>query len=546
MFETKKKELWSNADDVKTSKSKFVNTGMMIGAETLSDNGAKKYSEHSDDFVTQFNSMGTYMSSRSFSIVSQDQDFLWSQNKLMTVIFTFYIRMITRKVNLSDQTTDEVQRGGEMKHEGIMRMIWLHMKSPETFWKNISVYIAIGSWKDIFTMLQYDLTHHGWDDRKLDWDKFGKLILSGLQDDNQVNLIKKYLPQIKSRSKCITIESQANVIIGKWLCSLMFGEKNYAEYRKFKTSGTAHEWQQLISKGKHDLIDFNSIHGKALKLLSRSKYFENNNLATKYEEWIESKDAKDVKYTGFVHELFMNLPNLRDLDVGTSTTINKQFLSLVEKAKEKETSSKLIVVRDTSGSMSGCPNNINMSAGNIAKAMALYFSEFLEGKFADAWIEFNSTAEMKKWKGSEPIDKWYNDRSNYLGSTDFQSVIRLFINLKDEGVEEKDFPTGILCISDGEFNPSQLGKTNVESALNLLRLAGFSEDYVSKFIICLWNIPSYSNAKPKFETYTNVPNVFYMSGYSASTVSFLLDDIKDASGLFSKAMDQEILNLIVL
>lgn len=555
MFDSKKTKLWTN--DVKTTsvKSKsnaFVDTAMKNSAETVSGNGAKKYKEHSNDFVTQFNMLGTYKTPRTFSEIEKDQEKLWANNKLLTVAFSLYLRMITRKTDVFGAKTKEPQRGGELKHEGIMRMIWLHMKAPKTFWKNVTLLITVGSWKDIFTMLKYDLVHHGWEGKQLNWDKFGKLILGGLNDENQMNLLKKYLPQIKSKSACKTVDAQANTMIAKWICSLVYGNKegnSYKQYRKMKSSGTAHEWQQLISQGKHDLIDFNKVHGRALNKMVRSKFLENQGLTEKYENWV-SNDSTDVKYTGFVHELFENLPqNLSALTKGKQETINKQFNTLVEKAKGTEDrNTSLIVVRDTSGSMSSTAKGTNMSSYDIAKAMALYFSEYLTGHFEDAWIEFNNDAKMHKWKGAKPLEKWYNDHSSYIGGTNFQSVVNLFVRLKKQGVSESDFPTGILCISDGEFNSAQLNKTNVETAKDNLRRAEFSNEYVENFVICLWNIPNgyYRDSTPKFETFDEMSNIFYMSGYSASTVQFLMNDIKTASDLFTEAMNQEVLNLVQL
>jgi hypothetical protein len=107
--------------------------------------------------------------------------------------------------------------------------------------------------------------------------------------------------------------------------------------------------------------------------------------------------------------------------------------------------------------------------------------------------------------------------------------------------------TGILCISDSEFNPTQLGKTNVETAKSKLRSAGFSTAYVDNFVIVLWNLQhGYGGGGRKFETHGDVQNVFYFSGYSAATVSFLTDDIKTAAELFDAAMNQEVLSLVKL
>ena len=217
----------------------------------------------------------------------------------------------------------------------------------------------------------------------------------------------------------------------------------------------------------------------------------------------------------------------------------------------------MIVVRDTSGSMESYATGTNQSAFDIAKGLALFFSYLLpEGPFANTWIEFNSKAKMHQWKGSTPVEKWNNDRSSYIGSTNFQSVIDLFIEIKKSSILEddiKDYPSGIICISDNEFNPAELGKTNVETALNKLRKAGFPEWYVSNFKIILWNLRSsaYNNtAGNKFETFGNVPNVYYFSGYDGSIVSFLTgvegqtSTPKNAKELFEAAMNQEILNMV--
>ena len=106
-------------------------------------------------------------------------------------------------------------------------------------------------------------------------------------------------------------------------------------------------------------------------------------------------------------------------------------------------------------------------------------------------------------------------------------------------------------MSDCEFNPSQLNETSVERAYRMLREGGFSEEYISKFKIVLWNLQSraYNNtAGTRFQTYGNADNVYYFSGYDASTIAFLTGvkseagqvkpEPKNAEELFLAAMDQ--------
>jgi hypothetical protein len=500
--------------------------------------------------VDQFGILGSYKKPRAFAEIERDFDLLWAENPLNAVKFNLYLRTIPRKVQLFDgSVTAEPQKGAELKHEPIMRMISLAVRQPQAFWDNVLLFVALGSWHDIFTMLQYDLVYNGWDNRKLDWNKFGDLILAGLGNANTVNLIKKYLPQIKAASACTTIESQSNNKIAKWICSLVFGGKTdkgatYAQYRRLKNSGNAHEWQKQISQGRFQEIDFDKVHGRALSLLVKSKFLKNQGLSEKYSKWITAPETKEVKYTGFVHELFENF----SADSSVRATIDKQFETLVNKAKGSEDKAvPYIVVRDISGSMGSQCTGTKSTCYNVAKALALYFSEFLTGSFSGSYINFASDAEFCQWKGSTPSAKWSNDKSSYVGGTNFQSVINLFVRLKKQGIPEEDFPQGILCISDSEFNPAQLGQTNVEAALTTLRKGGFSQEFVDNFKICLWNLQSsYYGATTgkKFETHGAVKNVYYFSGYSGSVISFLTGEIETAEQLALKALDQEILNQV--
>jgi hypothetical protein len=547
MFENKLKPTPVNTVTRKEV-NQFLNNAKAESTKTRSGNGALKFSSSGDSFTDQFTKAGKYKEPRKFSQIAQDCEMLWGEDPLKCVKFALFMRTIPRTVNLPDGTKTELpQKGTELKHEAIMRMLWLHDKSPESFWNNILLFVSLGSWHDVFTMLQYDLSYNGWDNRKLDWNKFGDLILAGLNNKNTVDLVKKYLPQIKSRSQATTIDAQSNNAIAKWICSLLFGSKEgpstYKQYRKLKTSGTAHDWQKLISQKRMNELDFNAIHGRALSILVKSKFLKNQGLSEKYAAWITAPTTKEVKYTGFVHELFegswIN-------DKNKEATINKQFETLVEKARTNEVTD-LIVVRDTSGSMgSTCPGT-KSTCLNVGKAIALYFSEFLQGTFAGHWIEFNSDAKLQRWVGQTPVDKWKNDKSSFYGGTNFESVIKLFAKMKRGGTPEEDFPSGILCISDSEFNPASLGRTNVESALAILRNAGFSKAYVDNFIIVLWNLQnSYygRGSGEKFETGKDTQNVFYFGGYSASVVSFLSEKIKTTYDLMDAALNQEVLNMV--
>ena len=526
---------------------------------TTSGNGALKLTSTGDPFVDQFGLISQYRQLRPYSSISKDMQELWNIDPMYTLKLLFYIRLITRKVKFSNGTeTSKVQKGAGLRHEAFMRMLWLAVNHSDVFYKNLPLFITIGSWKDIIQLMSYDLQYHGWDNRVLDFNKISDFILAGLENPNTCNLVKKFLPTIKARSKCRTLESQADTIIGKFLTHKLFdsGEfspklhsKNYHLYRKLKSSGTAHEWQQMISRSQFN-IDFSKVHGRALALLVSGNYLKNHNLEKDYENWIKKQPV--AKFTGFVYELFKGL-NLNS-PLYKKYTIDKQFENLIQTAKEgSSTESSFIVARDVSGSMSSNVKGLTISSNDVAKSMALYFSYLLKGNFANSYIEFSHKPILKYWEGDSPTDKYLKNINYCFGDTNFLGIADLFIEIYKHTSIEK-FPTGLICISDGEFNDSGDNKTNFQSFKKRLLKAGFPKDYVDNFKIVLWDIPnafySFDEIRPKFESYADTPNFFYMGGLDPAGITFLLGGEVNKSipktprELFETAMNQEIMDYI--
>lgn len=570
LFDVKTKKSSSASSKTTGSKNGFIQGNLKNAAITSSGNGSLKYSTSGSDFLDQFGSISHYREIRSFEKISNDMSLLYSIDKEKAIALTLYIRLVTRTVSYFDGSkTEEVQKGQGLRHEAICRMLWLAINDSKAFWENVHLFISAGSWKDVFTMLSYDLQYHGWEGKKLDWKQFGSLVISGLENENTSNLVKKYLPQIKAKSKCTTLGSQADTIIGKYICSQLFGNKledvkglHYRSYRKLKVSGSAHEWQQLISKKLLKDINFGTVHGRALSLLVGSKFITNNGLEDIYTEWIEKQPV--AKYTGYVYELLSHVKNgysnvnLKPYQVHT---INKQFMGLVELGKKNiNTETKFICALDTSSSMTSNVNGLNYNAYDVAKSVALYFSYLLEGEFSKYFFEFNDNAALKEWKGNTPVERIQNDRSEAYGSTNFLGISKSFVAMKRKGIPESEFPTGIIAISDGEFNSGRCNKTsNVDQFKDALSREGFSKDFVDNFTFVFWDIPNDyygSSDNAKFETFGDHTNVFYMSGFDPSGISFLLGGSginskespvaipKDAMELMEAALSQEIMTKI--
>lgn len=559
---------------------------------TYSENGSDKYTTTGNVFLDDFAMLSKYKTPRDVDNIFETMDKLWSHDPLRTLQLTVFLRLITRKTVLFNGDKLSTQRGQGLRHEFLGRLLWLANKHADTFKKNLQYFVVAGSWKDVFDLLRYDLSYNGKEHPMLDWDFIIGFIADGLINESQSNLVKKYLPQIYSAKHCNTLQKQCNAVIGRRIARFLFGNPednqdkihNATEYRKLKTSGNAHDWQKKIAQQDYLNINWDTVAGRALQKLVNSKFLENHNLEEVFSNWMLSQET--AKYTGYPYELFkdggygyetQNTPSLinslypkkyqREL-------VNKQFLQLIETAKQDmNRQTGFIVAMDVSGSMtSKCTGSATMSAYSVARAMALYFSYLLKGKFANTLLAFSERVVIDKFEGKTPIEKYYNGYYKYSAcNTNFFQIAQLFGQLKAKGYPESDFPTGVVCLSDGEFD-RQSGdwdttgesdwrsrsyasrETVFEAFKNHLLKCGFSKEYVDNFKLVLWDIPnSYyggSHSSPKFEALANTPNIFHMSGFDPAGLAFLTGTKqvttipRTPEELFETAMQQELIQLL--
>lgn len=585
-----KKDTCAEFSDI--SKNPFIAFGQEVDAETESGNGALKYTTTGDAFVDQFTKAAAYIAPRDYDSVSRDMEVLWNIDPDLTMKFLLYLRLISRITVYPDGTKSSVmQRGAGLKSESIMRMAWLSKNHEDCFKSNINLFISAGSWKDVFRMLYWDMSRTVSTDGKVldsqqcfDWDFLMQIIWTGLVNDDTTNLVRKYLPQIKSRKRIDGSKTDAvyKNYLAKTLARFIFencdnGEKRrvseqYMLYRRLKSNGTAHQWQQMISRQLFDKIDFDTIAGRALFQLLGGDFLEKHGLDEKYGEWISSKDV--AKFTGFPYELAKRSlkKNIRPYEVNT---INKQFESLVQYARTNASSSsrRPIAVVDISGSMDadvvdneGRSLSRGFSSKDMALSSAIYFNEMMDEKspFKEHYLVFSYNTMMKKILGNGFVQKFSNARGSCpdWGSTNLQSVIDFFVRFRKKNplVDESLIPNFVVCFSDGEFNSAYADSNDVVSNVFAARQAlskVYSKEFSESFGFCFVDIRnSYydSAAKCKFETFGSAKNVFYFGGYDMSPLAFLFgvpgtsssDQPQTAKEMFLACMNQEIMGQLWL
>ena len=556
-----------------TERNAFVDA-MNFKAMTTTENGAKAYLTTDSVIVDQFGKAGNFRG-RDIAEVFNDQAAIWNENAEAAIRFPFYLRMVTRKIKVNGENeTDKVQNGQGSRDEVFKRLLWVAVNHSDSFYKNIWVLPLVGSWKDLWTLMYYDAIHNI---NAINHKELFNIIINGLACDTHVDLVKKFMPRIKSKSKCTTDWTKITNNLAKELANYI--GISYGEYNKLKASGKAHDFQKIICAREYDKLNWNRIPGRALNILVTSKFLANHNLKDKYTEWIMSKPV--AKFTGYVFELarkareavhgisYYDMHRIKNnMPVEVKHTLDAQFMGLVDKArKDGRITDNVLVALDTSGSMARKVDGLNgVSCGDIATSLALFFSELNEGAFHHKIVMFDNTSYPFDFKSESFCDNLMSLPGVPCGGTNFQSVIEEIVKIRQQNpnIPLEQYPNTILVVSDMQFNSTSYSswitgnprhqECNLEYAKETLSKV-FPRDFVDNMKFIWWDCAS---RRQTFEGSAFESGITFLSGFDGSIINTLLgmEKVLDeqsgtyrnptAEELVERALSQEILNYISL
>ena len=535
----------------------------------FTENGAISYATAGKELIDQFGHAGTAIG-RPIETVWVEQSALWAENPEMALRFPFYLRLVTRKVKVSENTkTETVQKGAGLRDESLKRILWIAKNYPEVFEKNAWLLPVVGSWKDFWTLMLLA------DENNVELNHvfLYSVMAAALDDATQCDLIRKYMPAIRSTAKCKTGRAMFLNSYAKEFAEFL--GLTAKQYRKMKASGTAHDFQKLICSRSYADIDWNTIPGKALTNLISGNFLDNHGLADSYMKWVMSQPT--VKFTGYVYELGRKADALLPRrysqkqtisNLATIHTLNKQFDGLIELAKKDAGGLKgnVLCGLDTSASMASQIEGVpGLTSYDVCVSLGIYFAELNEGYYHNKVAMFDNVSTMMKLSGTF-CDKWsaIRNATTAWGGTNFQSLIDLLVRERraHPSIPECEFPQTLLVVSDMQFNPSgtysyrpQYGrleeKTNIDAALAKLRTV-FSEEFVENFKFVWWYCASRDGAGHDVPATMDHGGNYLFSGFDGSIVTLLLsgeEDKKDGKPLTMeemvvKALSQEIFSFV--
>ena len=529
----------------------FIKQNTMGAGTSYTENGAISYASTGSELIDQFSKAGTARG-RDINDVWTEQARLWGENPVNALRFPFYLRMITRQTNLIEDgsKTEKVQKGQGARDEAFKRLLWIARYHKDEFYRNLWLLPIVGSWKDLWVLLSMDNT--------LDKEKFFEVMAQGINSPAHKDLVKKYMPRIRSNKVCTTEWAQKTNKLAKEFAA--FAGWSMKDYREFKSTGKAHAFQRLICERNYRNLNWNTIPGKALLNLVSGDFLKRHNLTDSYINWLKSQPV--AKFNGYVYELGMKLPKTysSNLSEAQKITIDKQFDNLIATAEKDgpAITGNVLVALDTSGSMAsqiyGVPG---LTSYDVCISLGLYFSALNKGDFHNTVAMFDSTSRMLKLHGETFTDKWYEIRNQSVawGSTSFTSLISLICRTRKEHPEIplEEFPQTLIVVSDMQFN--FCGKdSNHDVMMNMLRQY-FPEEWVDKFRCIWWYCASRDGSSHDVPATMDMGGQYIFSGFSGAVVSLILggDNIDEKTGEVKqlsmeeavlKALSQEVLMLI--
>lgn len=559
--------------DMNTKTNAFIEAAN-FRALSETENGAVTLASTNSILVDQFGKAGNFRG-RTLAEVFDDQAKIWNENAEAALRFPFYLRMVTRKVKVNaDNETDKVQSGQGARDESFKRLLWIASEQPNAFYNNIWALPLVGSWKDLWTIMFYDIKENV---KCLNQKAIFEVIAQGLLCETHVDLIKKYMPRIKSQSKCKTDWTRITNDLAKAFAEQM--GISYKEYNKMKSSGRAHDFQKLICSRNYKDLNWNHIPGRALNLLVSSKFLSKHDLRDDYTKWILQQPV--AKFTGYVFELAKRLREARckyrghmsyyavnnNIPIELKHTLDAQFKGLVDKARDGgNVTENVWCCLDTSGSMNQAVRGLkDVYCSDIATSLALFFADLNRGPFHNKVIMFDDISRPHDMVGESFCERVMNLPHVGCGGTNFQSAVDEIIKIRvaHPEIPLEQWPTTILAVSDMEFNPSggwgshRNEKTNYEYSKEKLKEV-FPEEFVDNMKFIWWDCVA-RHGVTHFEGDAFTSGCTFLSGWDGSIITKLFGEesrvIDEKTGevrqmtaeeLVAKALNQEILSYIKL
>lgn len=340
---------------------------------------------------------------------------------------------------------------------------------------------------------------------------------TNFRNKKPVSLLAKWLPSINASEKQ---KVKAKKIIKQWGITEEFYRKTLSKLREY-----IDVTERKMCSNEWDKIKYESVPSRAN--LNYNNAFLRHDEARRREFLGQVEKGEKKIHAGklYPHDIVHKYTNGRSyLSVNHDATLEQLWKAL----PQKEIANTLVVA-DGSGSMTSSVGKTNVTALDVANALAIYFAEHNVGEFNNTYITFSENPQLVRFNKTDSLhDKIAKALAHdEVANTNIEKVFGLILQTAiNNHLSQEEMPKNILIISDMEFDGCAISngyKTPSKKLFKVIEESYNSYGYkIPKLIF--WNVNSRTGTIPMKE---NDLGVALVSGFSTNIAEMVMNDKLD-------------------
>ena len=346
--------------------------------------------------------------------------------------------------------------------------------------------------------------------------------IEDMKSNKSISLISKWLPSPNASSK----ET-------KRFAKIIYNGLGMTERQYRKTLSSLRTYLKVVetymSSKRWNEIDYAAVPSRA-NLIYNSAFLRNDEERRRaYLESLQKGETKINAGVLFPHDIVHKYCDVTRWGLGY-TVKGSEDITLEELWKALPDyvngAGNTICVADGSGSMTiTVDGNGNVSALDVANALAIYFAERSSGQFKNNYITFSERPQLVDLSGGKSLREKIEIALNHneIANTNIEAVFNLILKTAiNKNMTQEELPQNILILSDMEFDHSVYGRC--DKRLFETITDRYSEHGYKLPRLVFWNINSITGTIPVKE---NDLGVALVSGFSPAIVKMVLSNSVD-------------------
>lgn len=348
--------------------------------------------------------------------------------------------------------------------------------------------------------------------------------MKNMKENKSISLLSKWLPSQNASSK----ETKRLAYI---ICECLgLTPRNYRKMlSKFRSYLNIVE--TYMSKKEWSEIDYATVPSRA-NLIYNSAFLRNDeDRRRKYLESLQKGETKINSGVLFPHDIVHKYMQesgwIRRVASKDDIALEEMWKALPDYVNG---TGNTICVADGSGSMTCRVGSGNVTALEVANALAIYFAERSSGQFKNTYITFSERPQIVDFSNGKSLREKIEIalKHNEVANTNIEKVFDLILKTAiNKNMTQDDLPQNILIISDMEFD-SCARCNNGYSLINQKLFKVFAERYAEHGYklprLVFWNVNSRTGTIPVKE---NELGVALVSGFSPAIAKMVLSNSTD-------------------